>query len=77
MVYQLIPPRKYNDTVFSGVTKCSLVKKSVSFTLKMGAVGYTEARVNFYQTARRGIPEDSKYPKFHNTCFTDSATSYC
>lgn len=52
-------------------------KKSVCFTLKMGAVGYTEIRVNFYQTARRSIPEDSKYPKFHKTCFRDSATSYC
>ena len=35
-------------------------KKSVSFTMKMGAVGYAETRINIYQTSRRGIPEDNK-----------------
>jgi hypothetical protein len=34
MVYQLVPLKKYDDTVFSGVTTCSLTKEICLFYLE-------------------------------------------
>jgi hypothetical protein len=47
-------------TVFWDVTPCSLVKVYRRFIdLIMEAENTSETSVNFYQTTRRNIPEDS------------------
>jgi hypothetical protein len=46
-------------SVFWDAVPCSLVKLTDLIALKMKAARTSETSVNFYQTTRRNIPEDS------------------
>jgi hypothetical protein len=65
MRFQIITAASMKMTVFWDIAACSLVEIDRRFRgdfclgLMMDAVSTSEKSVNFYETARRNIPEDS------------------
>jgi hypothetical protein len=59
MKYQVLMAASMKMAVFWDVAPCSLVETDRHFILVMDAVRTSGTLVNFYETTRRIIPEDS------------------